>query len=232
MHFSIEGALPRSYLEKLYQENVDLFWLERTGIVLSLGLRQLNMSMVRSFISILSPKEPKAINGFHTGYAKNIFDGYLLPMLDVCRTSKTPYIETLSFLLMFVRFAQFYQEHSLVDRVTSRQMITTFRLLQQNINHPLVSVDRLSQSLQMLVQLVDIFKLALVRVGDNLLVQDPLHDFSCLMEFHQSPEIILILSKLVKDPKSDVSLDCSRVIEHISRNEQQKLTPQFGSMNI
>jgi len=223
----IRLKLARGDLEKLYQEHVDLFWLERTGIVLSLGLRQLNISMVNNFISILDP-ESKAINGFHTGYAKNIFDGYLLPMLDICRTSKTPYVDPFSLLIMFTRFAQFYQENHLVDRITSKQMLTTLCLLQRNIDHPLVTVDRLKQSLRMLAQLVDIFKLTLVRVGDNLLVQDPLHDFNCSMEFQRGPEIILILSRLLKDSKSDVSLDCSRIIEYINSREQQKLTPQFA----
>ena len=216
--------LTKENIQAIY-EGKNLFWLERMGINIVTRLRMFTGAMFSYFTSILSVD---AINGYHTGYARNIFNGLILPVIDMFGSSANVQVHKLPFLQLISKFLQFSVEHALGLILNSRQLEMIFRLCENVLNDPMLSSEMLDKSLDYIIHIARSLKLNLINMESKLLILEPKSDVSIELAVPHQATVISLLVQKIANPDVDMSFECNQVIAILFSELALQTTPQFA----
>ncbi len=203
-----------------YKEHLgNLLWLERAGIELSYGFRQLNLKMVDYFVL---PLRENTINGFHTGYAANVYGQLISPLIDILRTttlSSVRNIDRLALIDMISKFSQFSLEYGVRVSLDSRQLKSVLTWIESVFNHSFLYGDMLLIGLRSVSEIVKSFGLNFIVTKQKLLLLDPINDFSYELNLtHQShivPLLRLAMQPFGQELEATLALECNRTIRQM-----------------
>ena len=199
--------LTESDISNIYN-NKDLFWLERTGIKVCFSLKTLTSQMTRAFIL---PLKADKVNGYHTGYAYNVLNGLLFPLLELEREwqNNMPYINRIYFFKLLACFIEFSLKYEVNISLSFKQLEIVLKLIQTVLNKSVLSNRALSLSVKSVITILKAVDFRLIDIGSELLVLDPISEFQFKLSLNHK-SIIMKLIIYQQKPEEDFEEMCSK----------------------
>lgn len=184
--------------------------------------------MVEFFVAIL---HRNILNGNHTGYARNIFDRLILPLVDMQRLDPLIQVNKLAFIQMISSFMKFSSDHGAQISLNAHQLGAVFGLIEGIFNHPMLSSDMLLINTQSLLFISEALRLKLINTNRKLLVLEPITDFSYELALQHKSHIASLLVCKIKKPSKDLSQKCNEAIEKMFPLPKGFM-PKFGMLTF
>jgi hypothetical protein len=206
-------------------EDKGLMWLERDGVLIAEGTKTLTSKMVECFIS---PLKEEKINGYHTGYAHNIFKQLLLPLINSQTSTDIPKINKLAFIRMLMEFIAFSSKQRLTLSLNKRQLKLILKFIEDVFNSHILSIDILTINIKSFLVISSALNLKLIDMDQKLLVLDPVTDFSCELSLRHKSYVVTLLKIYKQDNDSFLDM-CKKLIqEMLFPTKKDPLTPLFS----
>ena len=215
--------LTKSEICKLYEKYKDyLTDLERTGVRIALSFDLMTLDTAAYFNEILNSNR---VNGYHTGYASNIFHQMILPILDRLaaqnQTSQLNY-HPRALLKLIGRLMQFCSLHSVGLSINQQQLQTLLRLIESQFNLKQPVTDNLSTGIIALTNLVKAAGLDIIKSDNKLLLLNTRTESCCEITLQHSQKIVELMQINLQQTENEnlFMSKCKKVANNLSMRPQ------------